>query len=252
MAHAAGLAFADGGAARAAAGRAARWPSCAPCWRAAAGAGATALALLCAAAGWARRGFRCDARLTVAQLCRQPARRRARRPDRPAVRRRAQHAGARRPARACSCACCATRCSPGRARPTCCCRGSTWARCWPDAAASLAEPRPARDLRRGRRVGATATPHGARLAGRRRALRRRRAGRQRRRSGAPGRATRARLGRARAHALRHEPITTVVLRSEGSALAAADARAAPRRRGAGAVRVRPRAACAASTARSPS
>ena len=90
-------------------------------------------------ARWRRAGFRCDARpRRVAELAAAPAGRGATRPDRAAVRGRAQHAGRRSQRARSSCACCATRCSAAAARPTCCCRASASARLLPEPAAGLA------------------------------------------------------------------------------------------------------------------
>jgi hypothetical protein len=184
------------------------------------------------------RGFRCDPAATVESAC-APACRLdgAREPDRPAVRRGAEHARQPRPAPPCSCACCATRCSAaGRGRP---------------AAAAPPAARPAARARHiagcngmaptvqtgATRVSSCSAMHG-RLACRRRALRRVvLACSLPRRRGWWSRSGADLVGKARGFRA-YEPIVTVYLRCERRLPARADAGAAGGRRCAGAVRVR--------------
>ena len=218
-----------------------------PCSARAAGRGASGSRLLRTALGWARGGFAARRRTTRGRVDARPAERGATRPDRAAVRRRAQHAGRRRPAAPSSCACCATPCSRPRAgRPAAAARTGSRARCcrsprcaWLEAAA--------RSVRLGasRASGSSATAAGWQ--------RRRRAPSTRscspaapveaaRLAGAARRPPGRRSAGGVATTSRSSPSTCT---APAARLPRADVGAAPRRRRTGAVRLRPRASSAA-------
>ena len=131
--------------------------------------------------------------------------------------------------------------SPGRARPTCCCRAVDSAPCCPSPPLAWLRARGA-TIRLGSRVRRSRRD-GAALGGRRqRSFDRVVVAASADRGGAPGRPVDARPGRSARPRLRYEPIVTVYATSAGTPPAGADAAAARRRRrAAGPVRVRPRA-----------
>ena len=86
------------------------------------------------------QGFRCDARWSVAQLCERLPQRLLREFIEPLCVS-ALNTPRTRPARKCSCACCATACSAGAVARTCCCPRTDLGALFPDTAAQWLQAR---------------------------------------------------------------------------------------------------------------